>query len=72
MANESQFITTAKINPQKFDFTIVGTGGTLTSSNVLEVSVLKTAFTAPEGKIRLLNALEALRQKIIETNWPVA
>lgn len=71
MANESNLISADVINPQKYDFTIVGTGGTLTGSHVLELFMLKAAFTGAEGKVRFLNAIDAMKQKVIETTWPL-
>ena len=77
MANESTRFSVTKINPTRGDqdVTVVTTGGTLNGGNKLEVSYLVADFTstsAGEGKIRLVEALLAIVEKIEKGNWPAA
>jgi hypothetical protein len=73
MANESVVYSSELINPvpgKNDDVTRVVTGGTLTSSNVVELKLLKTAFTGAEGKTRALLAIDAIKAAVVESTWP--
>lgn len=48
------------------------TGGTLDSSNVVQVNYDDTVFTAAKGKERLLLALDRIREAILQQTWPTA
>jgi hypothetical protein len=74
MANESTIFAAVKINPVvgQGDIAVDTTGGTLTSSNVVELKYLVASFTKAEGKERLLNAVRAIVAKIERTAWPAA
>ena len=69
MANESVVIAVDKINPEKFEVTYDGTGGTLSGSNVLEIRYLKGSFNS-EGKIKLLKVLRKIDNSLTEQDWP--
>lgn len=69
MANESVVIAIDKINAEKHEVTYVGTGGTLSGSNVLEIRYLKDSWN-PGGKHYLGQALKKIGQSLIEQDWP--
>lgn len=66
-------IHTDQIDPQgPADFTVEHTANSLDGSRVLELRYDPSVFTAAEGKIRLLNALDQLRDRIEagDFTWP--
>lgn len=66
-------IHTDQIDPRKADdFTVEITANSLGGSRVLELRYDPASFTADEGKIRLLNALDKLRDRIEagDFTWP--
>ncbi len=70
MANESQVLAVTAINDKKIDVTVVGTGGTLTGSNILEVRFLKADFDGiSKQALKLL--LQEIEKKLTEADWPV-
>lgn len=74
MATPVQFAVTA-IDPDGTpDVAYDGTGATLEGSNLLQVTYDADSFTAAEGKIRLVNALQRIMEKILrpDTTWPAS
>lgn len=66
-------IHTDQIDPRKADdFTVEHTAESLAGSRVLEVRYDPSSFDTDEGKIRLLNALDKLRDRIEagDFTWP--
>lgn len=84
MANESVVFSVVSADAKHpADVTKVLTGGTLTGSNVMELKILKSAFT-PNGSavttdaLRVLQkkylvklALEAIEEALDKSDWPL-
>ena len=71
----TRYIGTADVYPQVKGGDVVGaaTGGTLAGSQVVQVVFDDSVFAAtPEGKQRLLAALEVIADRIeIAKSWPI-